>query len=128
MNKMYIWKKDVRGIPGNDPVAIITMKTAPAVVDFWINCLIDNPDKFDIELINVFTFTKRSADNLPNTIGIMLLNYEQIEGKFDNTHVIMSLWAILQGFSFSEEKIDILKEKHNQDNDFDDQFLMNYEE
>lgn len=122
MNQMLIWKKDCRGIPGNDPVAVITINTASAVVDFWINCLSDNPYKFEIEINNVFTFTEMAAANLHQSIGAMLLSYEKIHGSFESEHVIMSLIAVLQGFSFAEERIEkqkIKKEEEQKEDDFE---------
>lgn len=127
MNELLIWKKDCRGVSGNDPVAVINMNTAAPVVDHWIEILADNPGKFDIQLTSIFTFSEKSAECLHSTLGVMLANYQAIHGKFEPEQVIMSLYAILQGFSFSEERIKRVEEKNNLDNEFDDQFLNNYE-
>jgi hypothetical protein len=123
MNQILIWKKDCRNVPGNDPVAIITINSASAVVDFWINCLADNPYKFDIELSSTFTFSELAASSLHSSIGAMLLTYEKMQGEFKSEHVVMSLMAILHGFSFSEERIEKAKEKEmEKENDFESMF------
>lgn len=128
MNELSIWKKNCCNVAGHDPVALINMNTAAPVVDHWINVLADNPGAFDVELTSVFNFTERSAENLHSTMGVMLANYQAIDGGFTPEQVIMSFWAILQGFSFSEERIQRMKDKEKEDNDFEDQFLGYYEE
>lgn len=125
MNLMQIWKKDTMGIPGNDPAAVINMNTASAVVDFWIQCLTDNPGSFDIELQCVFNFGEKCSSTLHEAMGVMLLTYERLEGKVTSEQVIVSMWAVLQGFSITSERSERLKEK--EENNFDDQFLHGYE-
>lgn len=128
MNELLIWKKDCRSVPGNDPVAILNMNTAAPVVDHWVNILVENPNKFEIEMKGTFVFTERCSQVFDNALGAMLASYNAINGSFEPEHVVLSIYSIFQGFSFSEERLQRIAEKEKQDNDFDDQFLKNYEE
>ena len=111
MNEILIWKKGCIGVAGNDPVAIINMNTDNAVVDHWINCLCDNPGKFEVEIKSCFAFNEMAASCIHNCIGSLLLTYEKVQGSFTEEHIVMSLFSTLQSFSFSEERIERMKEK-----------------
>lgn len=128
MNEILIWKKGCVNVAGNDPVAIINLNTADAVVDHWINCLYDNPNKFEIEIKSCFTFTEMAASCLHNCIGSVLLTYEKIKGSFSEEHVIMALYSTLQSFSFSEDRLERIREQELEKDNFDDQFLKDYGE
>lgn len=122
MNELLIWKKDCRTVPGNDPVAILNMNTAAPVVDHWVNILVENPDKFEVEMKSNFVFTERCAKVFDNALGAMLASYNAIHNGFEPEHVILSIYSIFQGFSFSEERLQREIEKQKQENDFDDAF------
>jgi hypothetical protein len=128
MNSLLIWKKNCRNVPGNDPVAIINFNTASAMVDHWTNTIVENPGKFDIELSSLFTFEESCAVSFYNAIGAVLAGFQQMHDKLENDDVLVSIFCVLQEMSFTVERIEKAKEKENQNNDFDDQFLMNYEE
>lgn len=125
MNELLIWKKGCRGVAGNDPVAVINFNTASAVVDHWTNTIVENPGLFEIELSSLFTFTANHSNSFHNAVGAVLVGYHQMSGCIENEQVIMAIFAVLQGFSFTEERIEKAKEKEKLDelaNDFESMF------
>lgn len=127
MNELLIWKKDCRRVPGNDPVAVINFNTASAVVDHWQNTIVENPGMFEIELISSFVFNENSAKGFHNAIGAVLVGFQQMSGKLENDDILVAIFSVLQGLSFTAERIEKIKEKEKQDNNFDDEFLKSFE-
>lgn len=87
----------------NKPVAILSLETEAAVFDFWIAKMIDNPEKYQVEVYVKYTFSEKCAETWHNVFGALCLAYEMRNGSIKDVEIKSAIFGTFQGFAFAEE-------------------------
>ena len=88
----------------NKPVAIITLETAAAVIDHWVDMLVSNPERYKIEILMEYTFCEDCSKHFHDVFGNLLLVYQHGKAGITETETKCAFIGALQGFAYSVER------------------------
>jgi hypothetical protein len=101
MNKIIITENGV----SNKPLAIITFNSEATLFDYWVRELEQNPDKYNLEMILQFTYTKDCAESFHDIYGGLCAAYIMKTGKLTKDRELAAFFGTMTGFSYAEEHI-----------------------
>jgi hypothetical protein len=105
MNKILIKEND-------KIVAVLELGTNPKVFDYWINNLITFPERYIVEITNIFRFDKNDANNFLPVFGSLATGHVK-EQSITEWNIKQFMFSVLQSFSLIDEYTKIMRKKEN---------------
>lgn len=87
----------------NKPVAFLSLQTQAKVIDHWAEMLLSNPDKYNVQIVMEYRFSKCCSENWNGIFGSLLLTYKEHVGKLTEKEVNLAFVTALQGIAFNIE-------------------------
>jgi hypothetical protein len=102
MNKIIIIEEG----KSNLPLVVINRNTEAIVIDHWVRELIENPNKYGIEVIQKLTFNERCSERFHEAFGGLCAAYYSKVGSLSKEMEIAALFGVLAGFALAEDRIE----------------------
>lgn len=114
MIKVLITEKE----KSNKPVAVLSLQTQAKVIDHWGDMLINNPDKYYVQIIMEYIFNEECSENWHSVFSGLLYAYQSHKGQLSEEEINCAFIGTLQGLAYAIERKEHGKDNNENSNPF----------